>query len=271
MGIQVDDNWWQNLFDEIYLMTDARSVCDEKLTCQEVDFLEETLDLDKSASILDLCGGQGRHSLELSRRGFMNVTVLDYSRYLIDLGGKRAKQEGLNTIFIQGDARNTGLPGQSFQFIIIMASSFGYFVNEDENKKILSETFRLLMPKGTFLLDLPERDYVLQNFKSFSYHKVNEDITVNRERELRGDIVYSREMVISPKRGCIRDKTYCIRLYNPEKISDLMYSAGFSSVTCQRNFMNREAEGDYGCMTNRMLVTAKRNLKTQAALSPKDY
>ena len=73
MSIQVDDNWWQDLFDEIYLLTDARSVCDEKLTGQEVDFLIETLVLDKSASILDLCGGHGRHSLELSRRGFKDV------------------------------------------------------------------------------------------------------------------------------------------------------------------------------------------------------
>jgi len=271
MTIQVDDNWWQELFDEIYLLTDARSICDEKLTCQEVDFLEETLDLDKSASILDLCGGQGRHSLELSRRGFRNVTVLDYSRYLVDLGEKRAKQEGLDTIFIQGDARNTGLHGQSFQFIVIMASSFGYFVDEDENKKILNEAFRLLMPKGTLLLDLPNRDYVLQNFTPFSCHRVNEDITVSRERELGDDIIYSRETVTSEKKGCIRDRTYCARLYSPEKISDLLYSAGFSSITCQRNFMNREAEGDYGCMTNRMVVIAKKNLKTLTALYSGDY
>ena len=100
MSTQVDDNWWQDLFDEIYLLTDARSVCNEYLTRQEVDFLEETLNLDKSASILDLCGGQGRHSLELSRRGYVNVTVLDYSRYLADLGKKRAEQEKLNAIFI---------------------------------------------------------------------------------------------------------------------------------------------------------------------------
>ena len=258
MSIQVDDNWWKGLFDEVYLLTDARSVCDEKLTCQEVDFLEETLGLDKSASILDLCGGHGRHSLELSRRGFKNVTVLDYSRYLIDLGEKRAKQEGLNTIFIQGDARNTGLPRQSFQFIIIMASSFGYFANEEENKQILNEAFRLLIPKGTLLLDLPDRDYVLQNFNPFSCHKVNEDITVSRERELGDEIIYSRETVKSRKGSCIRNRTYCTRLYSPGKISDLLNSAGFSSITCKRNFMNRKAEGDYGCMTNRMIVTAKR-------------
>ena len=258
MSIQVDDNWWQELFDEIYLLTDARTVCDEELTCQEVDFLEETLNLDKFASILDLCGGQGRHSLELSRRGFMKVTVLDYSRYLIDLGQKRAKQEELNTIFIQGDARNTGLPGQSFQFIIIMASSLGYFADENENKKILNEAFRLLVPKGTLLLDLPDRDYVLQNFNPFSCHKVNEDITVSRERELGDDIIYCRETVTSKEKGCIRNRTYCTRLYSPEIISALLCSAGFSSVSCKNDFMNREAEGDYGCMTNRMVVTAKK-------------
>ena len=93
MSIPVDNNWWKHLFDEIYLLTDARSVCDEKLTCQEVDFLEETLDLDKSASILDLCGGHGRHSLELSKRGYMNVTVLDYSGYLVNLGEKEPNRK----------------------------------------------------------------------------------------------------------------------------------------------------------------------------------
>ena len=259
MSIQVDDNWWQELFDEIYLLTDARSVCNENLTRQEVVFHEETLDLDKSTSILDLCGGQGRHSLELSRRGYANVTVLDYSRYLVDLGKKRAEQKKLNAIFIQSDARNTGLSGQSFQFIIIMASSFGYFVDEDENKKILNESFRLLIPRGTLLLDLPDRDYVLQNHTPFSCHKVNEDITVNRKRELGDDIIYSREVVLSLGKGCIRDRTYCTRLYSPGKISDLLYSAGFSSITCQKDFMNRKAEGDYGCMTNRMVVTAIKN------------
>lgn len=260
MSFQIDHNWWKDIFDEVYLLTDARSVCDEQLTRQEVNFLEETLGLDKSASILDLCGGQGRHSLELSRRGFMNVTVLDYSKYLIDLGEKRAKYEVLNTIFIQGDARDTGLSGQSFDLIIIMASSFGYFLDEDENKRILNEAFRLLMSNGTLLLDLPNRDYVLQNFKPFSSHKVNEDISVIRTREIKDDIIYGRETVTSEKNGCIRNRTYCTRLYSLEKISELMHSAGFLSITCKKDFMDRTGEGDYGCMTNRMVIIAKKEL-----------
>ncbi len=258
MSIKVNDNWWQDLFDGIYLITDIRSVGDEKLTCREVDFLEEIFGPDKSTSILDLCGGQGRHSLELSRRGYQKVTVLDYSRHLIELGEKRAKKEKLNTVFVQGDARNTGLPGQSFRFVVIMGNSFGYFMDEGENKKIIEEVFRLLTPGGTLLLDLPDRDHVLQNFKPFSCHEVNEDITVNRERELGEDIIYSRERVTSRKGGCLRDRTYCTHLYHPEKISGLMTAAGFSSVTCQRDFMSRGADGDYGCLTNRMMVTARK-------------
>jgi D-alanine-D-alanine ligase len=261
MSIRVDNDWWKELFDETYLLTDARSVCDDELTCREVDFLQETLLRDKSAPILDLCGGQGRHSLELSRRGYANVTALDYSHYLIDVGVKRAEQEGLDTVFIQSDARKTGLASQSFRFIIIMASSFGYFEDEDENRKILAETFRLLLPDGILLLDLPNRDYVLQNFKPVSRHRVNEDITVSRERYLGNDIIYSREMVISAEKGCISDKTYLTRLYSPEKISDLMYSAGFSSVACEKDFMSRETKGDYGSMTNRMIVKAKKDTR----------
>ena len=41
--MKVDSDWWKTLFDETYLITDARSVCDEKLTCREVDFVEYIL------------------------------------------------------------------------------------------------------------------------------------------------------------------------------------------------------------------------------------
>lgn len=260
MSIHIADNWWEDLFDEIYLLTDARSVCDSQLTTQEVCFLVKILDMDKSASILDLCGGQGRHSLELSRSGFTDVTVLDYSHYLLEIGKKIAQQEQLTTRFIQGDARGTTFPAESFHFIIIMASSFGYFINEHENEKILLEAFRLLKPHGMILLDLPDREYVINNFRPFSSHKATNDITVNRKRELGDDIIFTREIVISKEKGCIRDRNYCIRLYGQGKIAELISSAGFSSIIFEKDFMNSQAKEDFGCMNNRMVVKAIKNV-----------
>ena len=255
---KVDPDWWKTLFDETYLITDARSVCDEGLTCREVDFLEQALKLKKSCPILDICGGQGRHSLELSRRGFQDITVLDYSKVLIDLGRERAQREGLNTLFVRKDARDTGLPSQRFKVIIVIANSFGYFVDEGENEKILREAFRLLMPKGSLCLDLPHREHVLKNFSPQSWHEANEEIVVCRQRRMDEDIMYGREMVISKTKGMIRDATCCTRLYSPERITTMLRSAGFASFTIQKDFVSHGEKADYGLMTNRMIVIADK-------------
>jgi len=258
MTIAVDGNWWKDLFDDIYLLTDARSVCDDELTQKEIDFLEQFVLPDKSAAILDLCGGQGRHSLELARRGYKDLTVLDYSKYLVELGQKLARQENLKVTFVEADARDSGLPSGRFQNIIIMASSFGYFPDEQENRKILNETFRMLDSSGSLFLDLPSKDYVVNNFKPFSSHVVNDDLTATRQRELGDNVIFSRETVISKSKGLVRDRTYCTRLYSPEKITKMLKHAGFSSIASQNNFMSRETGLDYGCMTNRMIVTAEK-------------
>jgi len=255
---KVDTNWWKTLFDETYLITDARSVCDDSLTCREVDFIEEILGLEKSWPILDLCGGQGRHSLELSRRGFQDVTVLDYSKALIDLGRERARKERLKTLFLKKDARNTDLPGRRFRSIIAMASSFGYFVDEDQNEEILGEAFRLLMPEGSLLLDLPNRDHVLNHFTPQSWHEANEEIIVCRKKSLDEDMVYGREMVISKRKGLIRDVTYCTQLYSPEKITAMLTSTGFDTISTQKDLVSHEDKLDYGLMTNRMIVIAHK-------------
>jgi D-alanine-D-alanine ligase len=258
MNIDVDNNWWKDLFDGIYLQTDARSVCNDTLTVAEVDFLEKTLNLRKSWPILDLCGGQGRHALELARRGFSKITTLDYSYYLIQLGRRKAGQEDLNALFIRGDARCTGLRDEAFRVIVIMGSSFGYFIQEKENQKILNEAFRLLVPKGLLFLDIPNREYLLRHFKSYTRHKVHDDIEVCRTRQLGMNIIYCREKVTSATRGFIREKTYCTRLYSPQRISELLQHAGFFGITFQHNFMCRESDGDYGTMTNRMTVMAEK-------------
>jgi len=251
---KIDPDWWKRLFDETYLITDARSVCDDELTCREVDFLEQILNLEKSWPILDLCGGHGRHALELSRRGFQDVTVFDYSHVLINLGKERANKEDLNTLFLRNDARDTGLPNQRFRVIMIMASSLGYLPDETEDIKILSEAFRLLMPKGSLLLDLPNMEYVLTHFTPLTWHEADEDIVVCRQRRLDKNVINCREMVISKRRGLIRDETFSTRLFSQEKISEMLISVGFPSVKIHKNFVSHQKEGDYGCMTNRMIV-----------------
>lgn len=258
MKFSVKKNWWKDIFDDVYLLTDARTVCDEKLTSGEVDFILAFLNIGKNSVLLDLCGGQGRHSLELARRGFKDLTVLDYSGYLLDLGRRKSREENLHIEFIQSDARKTGLQDDRFNFIILMASSFGYFADDIENMKIIAESYRILSPGGKLMLDIPDRDYILSNFRSSSFHKVNDDISVKRERQIRGDVIYSKEIVLSDQKGCIRENTYCMRLYSSDKLKKLLQREGFKTVTFKKDFMDRSDLGDFGCMTNRMVAIAEK-------------
>jgi D-alanine-D-alanine ligase len=256
--IPVEPDWWKTCFNEIYLITDARSVCDQELTGKEVSFLEEVLELKPSDRILDLCGGHGRHSLELGRRGYRNLTVLDYSLFLIKHGKDTASREGIKIEFCQSDARSTGLRDSHYNIIIVMGNSFGYCIDEEDNQRILQEIRRLLRKGGKALLELTDQAFLLDNFRSFSQHQASEDIVVRRSRELDSEMVRARETVISKKRGIIRDGTYCERLYCPDKIRALLADTGLRDIKVRRNFTLQEEEEDYGFMNSRMIVTARK-------------
>src|SRR5580700_6210960 len=88
-------DWWRTLFNSLYLETDGDVIENDDNTRAEVDLLIKAAGLTRNDRVLDLCCGQGRHSLELARRGFSRVTGLDRSRYLIRLARKRAKHDNL--------------------------------------------------------------------------------------------------------------------------------------------------------------------------------
>ena len=256
--IPVDPNWWKNLFDDIYLITDARSVCDQELTRREVDFLESHLELEKGQRILDLCGGQGRHSLELAKRGYRFITVLDYSDYLVRFGRKRAGREGLQVRFIRSDARKTGFADCCFDHVLVMANSFGYFPDDRDNLQVLGEAYRVCRPGGTILLDMLDRNHVIRRFRSFSCHRASEEIAVIRERERDDRHIFVKESVMSKTRGLIRDGTYCERLYREEDLINILEKSGFMHIRIKNNFSSHTHPGDYGFLNNRVIVTAQR-------------
>jgi D-alanine-D-alanine ligase len=59
----VHPDWWRSIFNFLYLKTDADVVDDQSITEREVDLFLQILKLSSEDNILDLCCGQGRHSL----------------------------------------------------------------------------------------------------------------------------------------------------------------------------------------------------------------
>ncbi|MBN2475088.1 MAG: methyltransferase domain-containing protein [Pirellulales bacterium] len=254
------EEWWRTLFNSVYLKTDGDVVENDSNTAREVDLLIRTAGLEPNDRILDLCCGQGRHCLEMARRGHRNVVGVDRSRYLIRLARRRAKQQGLKIAFHEGDARKFRLKDADFHCVALMGNSFGYFDREEDDLAVLQSVIRALGSGGVLALDVTNGQWVRENYVRRNWEWIDQNHFVCRERSLSADggRLVSREVVVHAERGVIVDQFYAERLYSPDAIVALLHQAGFTHI---REHALVEAESDrnqdLGMMAQRMFLTAK--------------
>jgi D-alanine-D-alanine ligase len=255
----VRSDWWRTLFNSLYLKTDADLLDDMELTRIEVDLIISILGLAPDEKILDLCCGQGRHVLELKRRGFSNVEGYDRSQYLIRKARNRALKEDLKVRFREGDARKLPYSSDTFNVVTILGNSFGYFDSISDDRKVLEEIFRVLKPGGKVFIDAPNGDHLKNNFQSRSWEWLDKRYFVCRERALSsdGDRLICREVINHIDKGIIADQFYAERLYNKESLFELLTTSGFSHPTFHMTFSSVSANThDAGLMEQRIMLSA---------------
>jgi D-alanine-D-alanine ligase len=253
-------DWWRRIFNSMYLKTDADVVEDIQITRKEVDLFTEILELDRNMIILDLACGQGRHSLELARRGFQHVNGLDRSHFLIRKAKSANTAEQLNAGFREGDARKLPYATDTFDVVLMLGNSFGYFESTDDDIKILKEVFRVLKPGGKFLIDVADGNYLRDNFSPRSWEWIDNKHFVCRERSLASDHqrLISREVITNINKGVVLDQFYAERLYDKETLSVMFNETGYKSVTFQGNLeTDSKRNQDLGMMERRIIVTAQ--------------
>lgn len=255
----VRSDWWQTLFNSLYLKTDADLLDDIEVTKKEADLVVSILGLNPEDAVLDLCCGQGRHVLELARRGFPNVEGYDRSQYLIRKARTRAQKENLQVRFREGDARKLPYPSDTFSVVTILGNSFGYFDSTLQDRKVLEEVFRVLKPGGRVFIDAVDGDHIRKNFQPRSWEWLDRKYFVCRERALSSDCerLICREVICRIDRGIIADQFYAERLYNRESLFELLTASGFSSPTFHTTFSPvSTGTQDAGMMEKRILLSA---------------
>ncbi len=260
--------WWRTLFNSMYLKTDGDVVENDGNTAREVALLIRAAGLRRDDSVLDLCCGQGRHTLELARRGFKRVTGVDRSRYLIRLARKRAAASGLKVDFHEGDARNFRVAPGSFDCVAMMGNSFGYFDREIDDLAVLRAVRRALAPGGILAMDLVNGRWMRANFEKRSWEWIDRRRLVARERSLAsdGERLISREVVIHAFKGVIADQFYGERLYSRARIAELLKQAGFEHIRFHAEIAADSTRGqDLGMMAQRMFLTARSPARFGAA------
>ena len=259
-------DWWRRLFGEWYLRTDGDVVENDANTRDDVDMAIAALALAPAERVLDLCCGQGRHALELWRRGHVHVCGLDASPYLIGLARERAAAAGAPVAFVEGEADALPWPDASFDAVLLMGNSFGYHQDAGYDRAVLRAVRRVLAPGGRVLLDLTDGDWMRAHFEPRSWEWLGPQHLVCRERQLgngteaseREHRLVCREIIIDTTRGVLVDQLYAERLYALAEIRALLADEGFTDVALhgQPGSLS-ERNQDLGMMAARMVVTGR--------------
>ncbi|SFS65682.1 class I SAM-dependent methyltransferase [Marininema halotolerans] len=222
-------SWYEESFGEDYLLVYRHR--DNKHADQEVQEVAQWLDLSKGETVLDLCCGTGRHSRSLARMG-CQVTGIDLSEVL--LSHAKSSPEELGIHYVRGDMRELPFADQSFDTVVNLFTSFGYFMEDKENAKVMTEIKRVLKPKGRFLIDFLNRNTVINNLVPRS-ERMDEGIHILEERWIEGDFV-RKKITLTKKNG--EEKIYQerVKMYTREQMEEMMGKAGLQIETVSGDF-----------------------------------
>ena len=141
--------WYEELFENY-----AKQYDDEEFTkgtIGECDFIEQEIEYNKKIKILDIGCGNGRHSIELSKRGY-SVTGIDLSESQLERARQKATKESLNIEFKKHDARIPHYSNECDLVIMLCEGGFPLMETDEMNFQILKNAADALKPKGKLIL-----------------------------------------------------------------------------------------------------------------------
>ena len=222
-----DDKFWE-LWGPI--MFNERRIAN---ATEEIANLISLLNIEPGNRVLDLCCGIGRHSLELARRGF-KVTGVDRTLYYLSVASSQAKKEKLDIEFVNEDMRNFRRPN-AFDIVISMFTSFGYFENQDDDKKVVLNVYKSLKKGGRFLIDVNGKERLAAIFRERDWHREG-DAIILEERKVTQDWSWMDNRWILIKDGKMYENSLSHRIYSATELKALLKDCGFSDVKVYGDF-----------------------------------
>jgi len=140
--------WYEILFENYAQKYDNESFTQG--TIGECDFIENELNFDKMLKILDVGCGTGRHSIELSKRGY-SLTGIDLSESQLAQAKEKAKGDNLQIEFLKHDARNLPFTNEFDAAIMLCEGGFPLMETDEMNFEILKNVTRSLKDKSKFI------------------------------------------------------------------------------------------------------------------------
>jgi 2-polyprenyl-3-methyl-5-hydroxy-6-metoxy-1,4-benzoquinol methylase len=221
--------WYEELFENYGQKYDNEVFAQG--TLGECDFIESELKSDKTLKILDVGCGTGRHSIELSKRGY-TVTGIDLSETQLDRAREKAIANNLKIGFLKHDARELPFNNQFDAAIMLCEGGFPLMETDEMNFEILKGVTKSLNSEGIFIFTTLNGLFPL-------YHSVEEfcaSVTGEGNATYRSntfDLMTFRDHNITESEDDSGNKKTLDcneRYYVPSEIKWLLKSLGYTKI-----------------------------------------
>ncbi len=221
--------WYESLFENYSKNYDNESFT--KGTIGECDFIEKEINYDKSLNIIDIGCGTGRHSIELSKRGY-KVSGVDLSDSQLKRAKEKSKEQGLQIDFQKHDARNLPFKNKFDLAIMLCEGAFPLMETDEMNYEILKNIYKLLKSNGKIIFTTLNGLFpIFNSIEKFCSGTSNDGIATYKNNTF--DLMTFRDFNITTVKddlGNIKEVKSNERFYLPSEITWLLKSLGFKKI-----------------------------------------
>ncbi len=200
-------------------------------TIGECDFIEQELHRDKSLRLLDVGCGTGRHSIELTKRGYW-VTAIDLSDSMLAKAREKAEKQHLKIDFLKQDARNLSFENEFDVAIMLCEGAFPLIETDEMNFEILRNVTKSLKVHGKLIFTTLNGLFPLtHSVEGFTNSKAKEAGVTFPNKNF--DLMSFRDhslVEIKDDYGNIRQIETNERYYMPSEITWLLKSLGYRKI-----------------------------------------
>jgi SAM-dependent methyltransferase len=209
-------DWFEAWFGEDYLRIYHHR--DEEEAEHAIEMIVSNLPGRQISSVLDLGCGAGRHTKVLFERWW--TVGLDLSMALLRV----ARKESPDAPYVRADMRDLPFADESFDLVVNLFTSFGYFEDDSENARVLGCVRAALRPGGTFVIDFLNASQVRKELVPYD-ERVERGVTIEQRRTITGDNRFVEKTIRLRERG--KEYIERVRLLTEADLERMLRASGF--------------------------------------------
>jgi SAM-dependent methyltransferase len=212
-------DWFEEWFGEDYLRIYQHR--DEEEAEHAIELIAANLPSPEVTSVLDLGCGAGRHTKVLFERWW--TVGLDLSMALL----KEARHESPEAPYVRADMRELPFADESFDLVVNLFTSFGYFDDDREHVRVLSCVRSSMRRGGTLVIDFLNASQVRRDLVPYD-ERVENGVIIEQRRAITADDRYVEKTITLRERG--KEYIERVRLLSAADLERMLKGAGFDVV-----------------------------------------